>query len=300
MFETYLLPTLIFAGIGAAAGILLTAVSRAFAVQTDERKEAVLEALPGVNCGACGYSGCEGYAAAVLSGEAPASGCKAGGPATAEKIARILGVEPGAAEPEVAVVHCRGTCTAAASKYHFVGVSSCAAANRFYNGSKLCTHSCLGLGDCASVCPNGAISILDSVAHINKSKCTGCGLCASACPNQIISIHPLAQKVHVLCSSTEMGKVTREVCSNGCIGCGLCEKKCPQGALHVEGNLARLEPSLCISCGLCAKACPTGALQSCRIQPPPSSFLKAFPKLKPQAPSAGVMQSGGQESAGNP
>ena len=34
-----------------------------------EKEEAILKALPGNNCGACGYPGCDGYAAAVAAGQ---------------------------------------------------------------------------------------------------------------------------------------------------------------------------------------------------------------------------------------
>ncbi|MBS4022797.1 MAG: hypothetical protein KGZ79_10340 [Dethiobacter sp.] len=41
--------------------------------------------LPGANCGACGYPGCEGFALAVVNGAAPAEGCPVGGAEVAEK-----------------------------------------------------------------------------------------------------------------------------------------------------------------------------------------------------------------------
>ena len=65
---SYLIPIGIFAALGAVSGVLLTVVSRVFAVKTDERLEAVNEALPQVNCGSCGYSGCADYAGAVIKG----------------------------------------------------------------------------------------------------------------------------------------------------------------------------------------------------------------------------------------
>ena len=37
MFETYILPVLIFAGLGLLAGVLLTVVSKVFEVKKDER-----------------------------------------------------------------------------------------------------------------------------------------------------------------------------------------------------------------------------------------------------------------------
>ena len=62
------LPVLIVALIGILAGLLLSAASVIMAVPRDETAEALTEALPGANCGACGYSGCTGYASALAKG----------------------------------------------------------------------------------------------------------------------------------------------------------------------------------------------------------------------------------------
>ena len=61
----YIIPILIFLGFGAVSGILLLIASKVLAVETDETEAKITEALPGANCGGCGYSGCAGYAAAV-------------------------------------------------------------------------------------------------------------------------------------------------------------------------------------------------------------------------------------------
>jgi Na+-translocating ferredoxin:NAD+ oxidoreductase subunit B len=52
--------------------------------------EAVLEVLPGGNCGACGNDSCFETAAAVASGRAPRTACAAGGPVTASAVAAVL------------------------------------------------------------------------------------------------------------------------------------------------------------------------------------------------------------------
>ena len=65
-----LLPVLIVAGIGLLCGLGLAIASIVMAVPKDEKAEAIEEILPGANCGACGYSGCAGYAKALSSGEA--------------------------------------------------------------------------------------------------------------------------------------------------------------------------------------------------------------------------------------
>ncbi len=267
MFESYILPILLFVGLGIIAAVLLTVASKVFEVKTDERLEKLNEALPGVNCGACGYSGCGAYAEAVFGG-APVNMCITGGKVTADAIGEIMGVEAGEVERKVAFVHCLGCEENTPSKYIFEGTQSCAAANRFYNGSEVCTNGCLGFGDCAAVCPHNAITIKDNLARIDKSLCAGCGLCAKACPDHLITIQSISKNVDVACSSTAIGKVTREVCKAGCIGCKICEKKCPNGAITVTDNLARIDYEKCTSCGICAAACPrhvivTGCMHNC-------------------------------------
>ena len=91
MFETYILPVLMFAVMGLVAGILLTVVSKLFEVKTDPRTEEVNEALPQINCGACGYSGCSDYAKAIVEKGAPTNLCRPGGAKVAAKVNDIMG-----------------------------------------------------------------------------------------------------------------------------------------------------------------------------------------------------------------
>ncbi len=259
----YLFPLFIFLGIGLVSGILLTAASKVFEVKTDPRIEAVNDALPHINCGACGYAGCAEYAAAVVKGSAAPNLCKPGGTDCMEEISALMGIAASPVEAQVAVVLCNGDCNATKSKYIFQGKQTCAAANRFYNGSEACTHGCLGFGDCKKVCPNDAVIIKDGLSRIDKSKCIGCGLCVKACPNQIIVVRGISKHIDVCCSSTEPGKIVRETCASGCIGCKICTKKCPEGAITVADNLARIDYAKCTACGECAAVCPTKAIRKC-------------------------------------
>ena len=254
-----LIPILLFAGMGLLAGILLTGASKVFKVETDPRTEQITEALPGANCGGCGFAGCADYAAAVASGKATPDLCRPGGAPVAQKLGEILGIEVELAEPMVMAVHCRGDCHSVRKLYDASEMMSCAEAKSFYSGGNMCAYGCLGLGDCVSVCDTGALSLHDGIAVVNPEHCTACGKCAKVCPNHLLSLRPVSQDYIVLCSSSDNGRLTQQACDHGCIGCRLCMKKCPAGAITVKQFHAQIDYSKCDSCGICAAVCPTKA-----------------------------------------
>ena len=86
---------LVVGGVGLFIGLFLGVAAIKFKVQVDEKEVAVLEALPGNNCGGCGYAGCSGLAAAIAKGDAAVNQCPVGGEAVAKKISEIMGVEAG-------------------------------------------------------------------------------------------------------------------------------------------------------------------------------------------------------------
>ena len=61
--------------VGILIGLLLGVASEKFKVEVDEKEIAVRDALPGNNCGGCGYPGCDGLAKAIAAGEAPVNKC---------------------------------------------------------------------------------------------------------------------------------------------------------------------------------------------------------------------------------
>ncbi len=260
---TYLIPALILGVCGAIAGILLTAASKIFHVEVDERIEKISEALPQANCGACGYAGCADYAAAIVNNGAATNLCRPGGFDAAKKIAEILGASAEEVIPMTAVVRCNGDCNATSTAFDFTGVQTCKAVKRFYGGNGLCKYGCIGLGDCAAVCEKNAIRIENSVARVITSLCGACGQCAAVCPNSLITIKPLAKRIDVLCSSAANGKATKLSCRNGCIGCKICEKKCPAEAIKVENFHAAIDYEKCTNCGECMNVCPVKAIHSC-------------------------------------
>ena len=131
----FVYPILIFVVMGIVFGVLLVVISKVFAVKTDERAVQITEALPGANCGACGYAGCADYADAIVNKGAPMNACLPGGANAAAAIGDIMGVSVTASERMVPVLHCNGTCEATNRKFTFDGVQSCTAAKRFYGGT---------------------------------------------------------------------------------------------------------------------------------------------------------------------
>ena len=242
-------------------GVLLALISRFFSVEEDETVKAVRACLPGVNCGACGYKGCDDYAAAVAEGSAKPNLCVPGAEATAKELGEILEVEVEAPKDLVAFVHCNGHCEATTKKAAYDGITSCKAAAMLYAGPDACRFGCLGLGDCAAACPSNAICLKDGIAHVDTSLCLGCGLCTTICPKHIISLIPQETVDVVMCSNTQKGADARKACSNACIGCKKCEKVCSHNAVTVVNNLAKIDYAKCEGCGLCADACPTGCMK---------------------------------------
>lgn len=257
IFMSILTPVILLLVIAVICAIVLTIASIFFGVKEDETAVAIRDCLPGANCGACGYSGCDGYAKALADKTCEkANLCVPGGDAAAKSIAAILGVEAADVVEQVAYVACNGTCEAVENKYDYCGQKTCRTANMAYQGDKFCNFACLGYGDCVKVCPQDAISVQNGVARVNPKKCIGCGICTRECPNGLIHLVRDTIRVTVECSNHDKGALTRKYCSNGCIGCMKCQKTCPHGAITVINNLATIDYSLCTGCGACVEVCP--------------------------------------------
>lgn len=252
---------LIVGGTGLLFGCILAFASFIFKVDEDERISLITEALPGANCGGCGYAGCSAYASAVVEGKAPVNACSVGKDAVSVKIAEIMGTSAEKSMPLAAHVMCAGTCDTAKEKYDYDGIKDCIAASKLAGGAKSCPDGCLGLGSCVYVCQFGAITIENGIAYVNKDKCTACGKCVQTCPKHIIKLIPASQKHIVNCSATTAGPVTLKNCAAGCVACKLCEKNCPSNAVKVENNLASIDYSLCTDCGICSEKCPKKVIQ---------------------------------------
>ena len=252
-----ILAVVVIGGIGLFVALFLGIAAIQFKVEVDEREVSILEALPGNNCGGCGYAGCSGLAAAILKGEAEVNACPVGGDKVATTIGSIMGVEANTGEKMVAFVKCSGSAEITKNDYDYSGIEDCRMLSFVPNGGpKSCNYGCLGYGTCAKVCPFQAIEVVDGVAKVNKDLCKACKKCIAVCPKQLIELVPYQDKHYVSCNSKEKGPITMKVCQVGCIGCGICVKNCPEGAIIVQEAHAHIDYQKCTGCGICKEKCP--------------------------------------------
>ncbi len=256
-----LIAAAIVGAVGIFVGLFLGVAGIRFKVEVDEREEEVLKALPGNNCGGCGFPGCSGLAAAIVRGEAEPGTCPVGGEPVAKKISAIMGVEAGESTRMTAFVRCAGDCEKAQQSYDYVGPQK-GTLMPFVpaGGPKTCNYGCMGYGTCVKACPFDAIHLENGIAVVDPEACKACGKCVAACPKHLITLIPYGSKHVVRCASQDKGPVVMKACSVGCIGCGICAKNCPAEAITVENFLATIDQSKCTGCGVCAEKCPKKAI----------------------------------------
>lgn len=258
--NSILIATASLGTMGLLFGAGLALASQKFAVEVDPKVTEIENALPGANCGACGYPGCSAFAKAVAAGNAPVNGCPVGGPETADLLGEVMGLVAEETDKMIARVLCKGG-DACQDRFIYDGIKECAAENLVSGGAKACTYGCLGDGSCVTACPFDAIFINEhGVAEVIKEKCVACGKCIEVCPKNIIEMVPFEQETFVDCMNTEIGGHVKKNCSNACISCKLCEKACNFDAIKVENNIARIDYDKCVDCMECSIKCPTGAI----------------------------------------
>lgn len=249
--------------IGVLAALLLATASRKFHVDVDPAIEAVFEALPGSNCGACGNPSCFAVAEAIVAGDKPANTCVAGGQSVANAIGGILGKDAGDVKAVVSGRHCGGGINCSRS-YGYAGVRSCTAANKLAGGPVACTYGCIGFGDCMRACPFDAIHMDErGLPVVDLDTCTGCGICVRECPRgQIKLLEMLPEKAPVIvrCNAHDKVKTRKTNCTMACIACKKCERACPSDAIHVIDMLAVVDYDKCTGCGTCVTVCPQNCI----------------------------------------
>lgn len=252
---------LILGSLGLLFGIGLAFASKKLAVQINPKLDTVYHLLPGSNCGACGNPGCFGFAENLLNGKSKVDACRVCNQEAQEKIANLLGQSLEKQVKKIAVLHCQGGSNVK-DKYRYDGIHDCISANFVLGGQKECVFACLGFGSCVKVCPFGALSIsLEGLPVIDKNKCRACNKCVLICPKKLFSLTPAAFPVYIGCSSHDLGRQVKSVCSVGCIGCKLCQQACKFGAIEIIDNLAVIDYHKCTSCQACVKVCPTKAIR---------------------------------------
>lgn len=277
--------------IGTLAAVILYFVAQKFKVYEDPRVDEVENALPGANCGGCGYAGCRAFAeACVKENELSALFCPVGGNDCMTGVAKILGLEAITQAPRVAVVRCNGTCEHRPKTNQFDGASSCAIASSLYSGDTGCQYGCLGNGDCVASCEFDAIHMNKETGlpEVDDDKCVACGACVKACPKTLIELRkkaPKDRKIYVSCRNEAKGGVAKKSCEVACIGCTKCFKVCPFDAITMNNNLAFIDSDKCKLCRKCVVVCPTHAIQELNFPPRKiKTDLPAKPAAKKEVP----------------
>ncbi len=293
MSTTIIVTVAVLGLLGLLLATILYFVAQKFKVEEDPRIDIVEGALPGANCGGCGFAGCRAFAeACVKASELDSLNCPVGGNDTMKLIADNLGFEVKEKAPTIAVVRCNGSCDNRDKINTYDGVASCAAMSALYSGDTACKYGCLGQGDCAVVCNFDAIFINPdtNLPEVDEQKCTACGACVKACPKAIIEIRNKGNKgrrIFVSCINKDKGAAAKKACSVACIGCTKCAKVCPFEAITIENSLAYIDFNKCKLCTKCVAECPTGAIQAVNFPPRPPKKVEPKPvESKPVEPKA--------------
>lgn len=176
-------------------------------------------------------------------------------------VAEISGKKMAVVEDMVATVRCSRQEGKVKQKYRYIGYGSCTGAGLAFGGPQSCSYACVGLGECAAVCPFDAITMVDNFPRVDPEACVGCGTCVRTCPKKVIELIPLKARVWVPCSTRDPGKTVRQICEVGCIDCKMCVKVCPAKAVTLEDRIVKIDPEKCLhygpECGeICVEKCP--------------------------------------------
>ena len=236
-----IIPILVLGLTGFAFSLLLALLSKKLKVEDDPQIAKVLGLLPGLNCGACGFSGCRVFAEAITKECNVFSGCLPAGAEVNKQIAETLGaIGCTSSHTQVVICHCSAKEGEKKASSKYLGPNTCQAAN-ISGGLIDCAYGCLILGDCVTVCPVGALRIQEQAVDVDFKKCTGCGACLKACPRNLFELVPIKEGLpvyNVACSNKETALGVKKVCSKGCVSCTLCTK--------IEGSPYKMKDNLAV------------------------------------------------------
>jgi NADPH-dependent glutamate synthase beta subunit-like oxidoreductase len=268
---------ILMGGLGVAVGVCLAIASKVFYVYVDPLIEAVEAALPGANCGGCGYPGCSANAAAIVAGKSPPNSCVAAGPETAAAIAALLGVKIEAREPDISRPGCTYSVAEADTKFDYDGIADCRAAALLSGGMKVCAIGCLGLGSCVRACQFDALHMGPAgLPVVDAAKCTGCGACERVCPKHIITLSSVTRRI--------LHEYTRADCTTPC------QRACPAGIdirtyirQIAEGDyhgavqtIKERNPFPAVIGRICPRPCEDQCRRQLADEPVAINFLKRF------------------------
>ncbi len=223
--------------------LLLALLSKKLKVAENPQTAKILDLLPGLNCGACGFSGCRAYAQAVAAECNVFSGCLPAGAEVNKQIAEMLGlIGCVSADKPVVICHCAAKGGEKKSSANYIGPNTCRAAE-ITGGPIDCIYGCLGFGDCVKVCPRGALTLKEKSIEVNIKKCSGCGKCLNICPRKLfetVQLTPGLDLYNVACNNKDPALAVKKVCGRGCIGCGICTRV-EDSPYYLKNNLALID-----------------------------------------------------------
>jgi NADPH-dependent glutamate synthase beta subunit-like oxidoreductase len=268
---------LIMGSLGLIVGIGLAFASKIFYVYVDPLIEQIEGALPGANCGGCGFPGCSANAQAIATGKSAPTSCVAAGPDVAGAIAALLGVSMEVKEPDIAQPGCTYGVKDADTKYVYDGLNDCRAVSLLSGGMKVCTIGCVGLGTCARACPFGAIRMGEKgLPVVNEALCTGCGTCERVCPKHIINLSSVTRRI--------IREYTTENCTTPCqracpAGIDICEyiRQIGLGDYHRAVQVIKeRNPFPAVIGRICPRPCENDCRRQLVDEPVAINFLKRF------------------------
>ena len=206
MLNAILFPILVVGGLGVLFGIILGIAAIKFRVERDPKIDSIREALPGANCGGCGFAGCDALAEAIATGKAPVNGCPVGGAKACAygclgdgncvKACNFdaLHVVDGVAVVDKDKCVACGACIKACPKHLIELVPydnlirvACNSKDMPKATKDNCAAGCMGCKICERNCPSEAVTVTDFLAHVDYDKCTQCGICTEKCPTKAIA-----------------------------------------------------------------------------------------------------------------